>query len=262
MKKATLEVPPRPRATGGSPAVARPTPRVHCWSAGAPAGVGLGLADPQPHHSLGLNSTASSAGWCARSTAGTPSPAPACSTPGAPWPPRTCRPPGQGIDAGKKTAGCKGHLGVATLGLLLAVAVTAASASDNVGGIHLLSGSLPQTSASEEPGPTLASVQTIDHCARVGNINIEAFHRNPTTKGFKVIPRCWVAERTFGWLVRHRRVAREYDTQPHLSQAMIRIAAIDLICRRLTSESTRNWRDTRPPTQHRPWGKTLFRFFS
>jgi hypothetical protein len=46
---------------------------------------------------------------------------------------------GQGIDAGKKIAGRKRHIGVDTLGLLLAVLVTAASVSGNVGGIHVLS---------------------------------------------------------------------------------------------------------------------------
>ncbi len=45
---------------------------------------------------------------------------------------------GQGIDASKKIAGRKRHIGVDTLGLLLAVRVTAASVSDNVGGLHLM----------------------------------------------------------------------------------------------------------------------------
>ncbi|WP_328687951.1 IS5 family transposase [Streptomyces phaeochromogenes] len=150
---------------------------------------------------------------------------------------------GQGIDAGKKIAGRKRHLGVDTLGLLLAVWVTAASVSDNVGGIHLLS-----RIATSNPQVTKAWTDTgyrtkaIDHGARLG-IDVEAVRRDPSAKGFKVIPRRWVVERTFGWLMHHRRLARDYETHPHRSEAMIRIAMIDLISRRLTRESTLNWRD-------------------
>ncbi|MFJ3554102.1 transposase, partial [Streptomyces sp. NPDC090114] len=68
--------------------------------------------------------------------------------------------------------------------------------------------------------------------------------RDPGQKGFKVIPRRWVVERTFGWLMNHRRLARDYETHPHRSEAMIRIAMIDLMSRRLTRESTPNWKDS------------------
>lgn len=151
---------------------------------------------------------------------------------------------GQSIDAGKKIAGRKRHLGVDTLGLLLAVWVTAASVSDNIGGIHLLS-----QIAATSPRVTKAwtdtgyRVKAIDHGARLG-IDVEPVHRDPATKGFKVIPRRWVVERTFGWLMQHRRLARDYETHPHRSEAIIHIAMIDLISRRLTRENTRNWRDT------------------
>lgn len=61
--------------------------------------------------------------------------------------------------------------------------------------------------------------------------------------GDKVIPRRWVVERTFGRLM-HRRLALDYETHPHRSEAMIRLAMIALINRRLARESTPNWRDT------------------
>lgn len=73
---------------------------------------------------------------------------------------------------------------------------------------------------------------------------MEVTRRDPSQKGFKVIPRRWVVERTFGWLMHHRRLARDYETQPHRSEAMIRIAMIDLMSRRLTRESTPNWKDS------------------
>jgi transposase len=96
---------------------------------------------------------------------------------------------GQGIDAGKKTAGRKRHLGVDALGLLLAVWVSAASVSDNAGSIHLLS-----RIAAENPRVTKAWADTsyrtkaIDHGASLGN-DVEVVQRDPGLKGFKAIPR-------------------------------------------------------------------------
>jgi transposase len=58
-----------------------------------------------------------------------------------------------------------------------------------------------------------------------------------------MIPRRWVVERTFGWLMHHRRLPRDYETHPHHSEAMIKVAMADLISRRLTRESTPTWRD-------------------
>lgn len=139
---------------------------------------------------------------------------------------------GQGIDAGKKIAGRKRHIGVDTLGLLLAVCVTAASISDNAGGIHLLS-----RIAKAHPRITEAwadsgyRTKAIDHGA---TLDVEVTHCDPGQKGFKLIPRRWVVERTFGWLMNHRRLARDYETHPHRSQAMIRLAMIDLMSRGLT----------------------------
>jgi transposase len=151
---------------------------------------------------------------------------------------------GQGIDAGKKIAGRKRHIGVDTLGLLLAVWVTAASLSDNAGGIHLLS-RIAQTHPRIAKAWADSGYRTkvIDHGATLG-IDVEVVQRAPDTKGFTVIPRRWVVERTFGWLMHHRRLARDYETHPHRSEAMIHLAMIDLISRRLTRESTPNWRDT------------------
>lgn len=122
--------------------------------------------------------------------------------------------------------------------------VTAANVSDNVGGMQVLS-----SIAAGHPRVTKAWADTgyrtkvIDHGARLG-IDVEVTHRDPDQKGFKVIPRRWVVERTFGWLMHRRRLARDYETHPHRSEAMIKVAMIDLMARRLTRESTPNWRDT------------------
>jgi transposase len=59
-----------------------------------------------------------------------------------------------------------------------------------------------------------------------------------------VLPRRWVVERTFGWLMFHRRLARDYEALPARSEAMIQLAMIDLLARRLTGETTPTWRGT------------------
>ncbi len=149
---------------------------------------------------------------------------------------------GQGIDAGKKIAGRKRHIGVDTLGLLLAVWVTAASVSDNAGGKLLSHIAKTHPRITKAWADTGYRTKVIEHGALLG-IDVEVTRRDPGQKGFKVIPRRWVVERTFGWLMNHRRLARDYETHPHRSEAMIRLAMIDLMSRRLTRESTPNWRE-------------------
>jgi transposase len=150
----------------------------------------------------------------------------------------------QGFDAAKKITGRKRSIVTDTLGLLLAVLVTAASASDGTAGRHLL-----DKIHAEHPTITKAWADTgyknavVEHGAALG-IDVEIVHRNPATRGFSVLPRRWVVERTFGWLMLHRRLARDYEALPARSEAMIHIAAIDLMSRRLTGESTPTWRGT------------------
>lgn len=92
--------------------------------------------------------------------------------------------------------------------------MTAAGVSDNAGGIDLLSRSRVATAS---PRVTKAWADTgcrskaIDHGARLG-IDVEVVQRDPGVKGFKVIPRHWVVERTFGWLMHRRRLARARAT--------------------------------------------------
>ncbi|MGW3226298.1 transposase, partial [Streptomyces sp. NPDC001157] len=84
--------------------------------------------------------------------------------------------------------------------------------------------------------------KAVEHAAHLG-IDLEIVQRDPTLRGFHVQPRRWVIERTLGWLMHHRRLARDYETHPHRSAAMIQLAVINLMTRRLTHEATTNWRD-------------------
>lgn len=62
---------------------------------------------------------------------------------------------------------------------------------------------------------------------------LEIVERPPGQKGFSVLPRRWVVERTFAWLGKHRRLSKEYDELPESSLAWIHLAMIRLMVRRL-----------------------------
>ncbi|QWA25912.1 transposase [Streptomyces sp. JCM17656] len=68
--------------------------------------------------------------------------------------------------------------------------------------------------------------------------------QKPGSSRLPCCQRRWVVERTIGWIMMHRCLARDYETLPASSEAMIHVAVIDLMSRRLTNESTPNWRDT------------------
>ena len=62
---------------------------------------------------------------------------------------------------------------------------------------------------------------------------VEVVKRSDEVSGFKVLPRRWVVERTFGWLMRQRRLVRDYETTASSAQAWIYIAMIGIQLRRL-----------------------------
>jgi transposase len=150
---------------------------------------------------------------------------------------------GQGADAAKKIVGRKRSIVIDTLGLLLAVLVTAASVPDSVAGTHLIDrvavAHLRLRKAWVDGG---YRQHLVEHAATVG-IDLEIVQRPPRAKGFAPLPRRWAVERTLGWLMFHRRLARDYETLPARSEAMIHLAMTDLMARRLTGEATVSWRD-------------------
>ena len=150
----------------------------------------------------------------------------------------------QGTDAGKRILGRKHGIVTDTLGLLHAVIVTAASASDNAIGVQLLT---QAKSTHHTLAKTWAdagfTTTVVEHGAGLG-IDVEVVTKNPEINGFSVIKRRWVIERTFGWIMLHRRLARDDEALPGTSAAMIRIAMIDNLALRITDESTPTWQDT------------------
>ncbi|MFJ9900941.1 IS5 family transposase [Streptomyces sp. NPDC091280] len=151
---------------------------------------------------------------------------------------------GQGVDAGKKIVGRKRSVVVDTLGLLLTVLATAASVQDSVAGQALI-----EKVAAEHPTVRKTWVDggyrqhLVEHAATLG-IDMHNVRRDPNTRGFTVLPRRWTVERTLGWLMNHRRLARDYEAHSHRSEAMVHLAMINLTTRRLTAESTPSWRGT------------------
>jgi transposase len=148
----------------------------------------------------------------------------------------------QGIDAGKKIKGRKRHIATDVLGLLLVVIITAASVQDSAGGQQVLdhlAAAHPSVSLTWVDGGYNSTV--IRHGAQRG-IHVEVVKR-PTVKGFHVLPRRWVVERSLGWLMQYRRLVRDYETLPQRSRTMILWAMTNKMSRSLTGESTQTWRN-------------------
>jgi transposase len=147
-------------------------------------------------------------------------------------------------DNGKKIVGRKRGILTDTIGLILAVTVTAASLSENAVGIRLLD-------QAKKTYPTISKswVDTgfkntvIEHGTSLG-IDVEVVNRNPGVRGFHVLKRRWVVERSIGWIMLHRRLARDYETLPASSEAIIHVASIDNLTKRITDETTPTWRGT------------------
>jgi transposase len=139
-----------------------------------------------------------------------------------------------GYDAGKPTKGRKRHAIVDTMGLLLAVAVTAASIQDRVAAVAITRRALREHRGLRriwaDGGYT---GRFVDWAQTTFSVTVEIVNKLEGQKGFTVLPRRWVIERTFGWLTRCRRLQVDYERRPDQAQAMIHLAMIGLMSRRL-----------------------------
>jgi putative transposase len=70
-------------------------------------------------------------------------------------------------------------------------------------------------------------------CEEQGGWEIEVVKRDKEAKGFEVLPKRWILERTFGWLRRDRRLAKDYERKVQTSETLIEVAMIRLMLRRL-----------------------------
>jgi putative transposase len=143
-----------------------------------------------------------------------------------------------GYDAGKKIKGRKRFLTVDTLGLVLRVWVSAASVGERDGGKRVLQ-------RVKKQGKAVSRLHTIwvdggfdgdpfmqwvmDVCRWI----VQVVLRPEQTKGFVLLKKRWVVERTFGWLMHCRRLTRDYERLPETSEALIYLAMIRIMVRRL-----------------------------
>lgn len=146
----------------------------------------------------------------------------------------------RGYDAAKKVKGRKRQIAVDTQGLLLGVLVHAASIQDGDGAVELLRRIKPLYCWLQAIFADSAyhRVSLLLVCFLLG-LTLIIVRRIPGTKGFAVLPRRWVVERTFAWLGRWRRLSKDYEVLPEVSEAMVTIAMIRLMLHRLAHPSRR-----------------------
>ena len=144
----------------------------------------------------------------------------------------------KGYDGNKKIKGRKRHIAVDTLGILLAVVVTSAAVDDAAAAPAVLK----QLTRRDFP-----RLQIVWADGKYHNYNLygwkarqrslqwklEVVNRPRDTKGFVLLPKRWVVERTFAWLGRSRRLSKDYERRVESSEAMVRVSAIGSLLRRL-----------------------------
>jgi putative transposase len=143
----------------------------------------------------------------------------------------------RGYDAGKKISGRKRHVAVDCLGLILAVMITPASMQDRDAAkgliTQLVSGFGRLQIIWADGGYLGALVRWVKQLRPFGKLRLEIVRRSDHAKGFRVLPKRWIIERTFGWLYKSRRLCRDYEVRPDHSEAMIRICMIRIMLKRL-----------------------------
>jgi putative transposase len=147
----------------------------------------------------------------------------------------------RGYDGGKKIKGRKRHIAVDTLGILLAVVVTSAAVDDAAAAPAVLK----QLTRKEFPRLSVVwadgkyhNYDLYDWKAQHRSLpwKLEIVSRPRDAKGFVLLPKRWVAERTFAWLGRSRRLSKDYERRIESSEAMIRLASIGTLLRRFVPD--------------------------
>lgn len=141
----------------------------------------------------------------------------------------------RGFDAGKKINGRKRHIVTDTGGLLVGLVVHSAAVQDRDGAAQVLKSIVKRWpwlrhvfADGGYAGPKLKGA-----LKRIGRFALEIVKRTDKAKGFEVLPRRWVVERTFAWLGRCRRLARDVEKTIASAEAWILVASIRLLTRRL-----------------------------
>ncbi|WP_425834090.1 IS5 family transposase [Streptomyces fractus] len=140
----------------------------------------------------------------------------------------------RGYDGGKKINGRRRHLICDTLGLLLMIHVSAGDVTDRQAATDMLpalTGRFPTVTKLWADGGYTGTL--ITWALAVLHLVVTVVKRTDDLKGFAVLPRRWCVERSFAWLLRSRRLARDYERRPDSSEAMIQWSMTMLMIRRL-----------------------------
>jgi putative transposase len=161
----------------------------------------------------------------------------------------------RGIDGGKKVKGRKRHILVDTLGLLIAVVVTAANVDD---------AKAAQDVFAQVRGRDFPRLEVVFADGKYHNYDLSDWltrHRRPYdlevvsrpvgTTGFKPLKVRWVVERTFAWLGKYRGLSKDYEHLPASSETVIRLAAIHHMLRRLAPNPAKRSERFRFKKRHR-----------
>jgi putative transposase len=141
----------------------------------------------------------------------------------------------RGFDAAKNIKGRKRHLVVDTLGLLMSIVVTAACVQERDGArlvFARMNGSCKKLRRIWVDGGYRGSSFATWVAARFRFV-LQVVLRSEEQKGFAVLPRRWIVERTFAWLNFNRRLSKDYEVLTDTSEAMVYIAMTRLMLRRL-----------------------------
>jgi putative transposase len=133
---------------------------------------------------------------------------------------------GRGYDAGKMVKGRKRHILVDTLGLLIMVIVTSASVADRDGAVQLFD-------ASDGRVPRLRRVwadqsyagMLVEWVHHFFAFVLDIVRRPKQQRGFQILPKRWIVERTFGWFNRYRRLSKDYERREDVSEGMVYLAS-------------------------------------
>jgi transposase len=140
----------------------------------------------------------------------------------------------RGFDGGKLINGRKRHIVVDTLGLLLGVMVTAADIGDRTAAKVLLARAADAHHRLElvwADGGYTGSL--VGHCLTALALVLQIVKRSDDQRGFVVLPKRWIVERTNAWLMRTRRLARDYERRTSSAEAMVYWSMILVMTRRL-----------------------------
>lgn len=145
----------------------------------------------------------------------------------------------RGYDANKNVTGRKRHILVDVMGLLLVVLVHKADIQERAGAKLLLQRAVTKGWARLQLIWADGGYTGMEFKAWVWKLTgwlFEVVKRPEGTKGFAVLPRRWVVERTFGWFGRSRRLGKDYEQLPETSEAMIYAAMVRLMLKRLAQQ--------------------------